>query len=364
MTVARSTQQYIDVLYTSTVVPTARLTTQHIDVLYTADSGPAPQSATSVLSLTQDATVQGIFERVASNALSLSQDTTIYNNEQTGNTLNLTQLVSVELVLTRSVTSILALTQSATVIGSQTVLASNVITVSQSVSVIRLIPTQSASNALSLTQSADWSRPVTSTLNLTQSAVAYIGGTSVTAESTLSLTQSATVELTITAIASSVLALTQSASTSFIGDLVASNALSLQQLAVGTIIDSYMTLYAPYPGVAAAIILPKPSLGDKENTTANIKVRHAMDGTMYTTVKRPLTRVLSYTFNMTRQKGLELEEFLTAYNGERIKLQNFKGEIWDVQLLSNPLDFVQNRRSAPVGQVGVNLQFEGVKISG
>jgi len=124
-------------------------------------------------------------------------------------------------------------------------------------------------------------------------------------------------------------------------------------------------MQAPWPRIEASIVLPAPELDDKENNVSDMLVKRAMDGTRRVYVKRSTSRRLAYTFDMTRQKGLELEEFLTTYNAEHIRMQNWKGEIWDVQLLTNPLDFVQNRRHSPDGaNVAINLEFEGVKLSG
>jgi hypothetical protein len=201
-------------------------------------------------------------------------------------------------------------------------------------------------------------------LVLSQAAVGVIGGIDDTASSEVSLTQEATVELTVTVTASNTIVLTNDATNGHVAELSVSSALDLTQLVVGTTVEDYMILYAPFPAIAAAVILPRPLLDDKENLTASIEVRRAMDGTLYTFVKNTKTRLISYTFDMTRVKGLELQSFFDNYNGQRMKLQNWKGEVWDVQLLTNPLDFVQNRRSAPTGQVGINLQFEGVRISG
>jgi hypothetical protein len=64
-------------------------------------------------------------------------------------------------------------------------------------------------------------------------------------------------------------------------------------------------------------------------------------------------------------KGLELEEFFKYYNSSDIKLTNWKGEVWKVKLMSNPLDFVQTERYYPTGaRTDINLEFEGVKLFG
>jgi len=159
--------------------------------------------------------------------------------------------------------------------------------------------------------------------------------------------------------------MTQSVSVIKYTGIPVSNTLALTHFAIATIKKNYVTLTAPFPGAGAGIILPAPLLGDKENTVSQSAVKRAMDGTTYTYVNRSPNRLLSYTFNLSRAKGLELKAFLEDHNGDTMWMQDWKGATWSVNLMTNPVSFVQNRRSAPNGpNVGVNLQFEGVKISG
>jgi len=353
----RSTQQVTDVAMQ--VAGTVRNSRIMVQVLYTEDSN---KLAENTLSLSDVATAQLILGREADNTLSLSDDAVGWVETRVGSGLVLDQEATVINVLERSVTSTLSFTQSSSIVQAHGAIASSAINLTQEVRTT--LPTQEASNTLSLTQEANpHSWPAVSLLELTSEATAYIGGEEKTALSELALTQVAAPTLVLSSLGSSALALVSEATVTTVltGLTVISSTLELAQVAVATIVQNYIILQAPYPAVAAAVVLPNPQLDDKENSTSSSAVKRAMDGTTYTYVKKSASRMLSYTFDLTREKGLELQEFLASYNGERFKMQNWKGEVWDVNLVTNPINYVQNVRGP---NVGVNLQFEGVKISG
>jgi len=370
MTVARSTQQYVDVLYTSSVVPTARLTTQYIDILYSEPVGLPPQEVTSNLTLTQEVLVQVVYNRSVASTLTFSHDAVTYNNQRIGNTLAFSHSVQVTKVLNIAVGNTLEFTQAADNDTEQTFYASNHLEFQQTVVVKRVLPIQVASNTLTFTQAVQCSRPVSNHLTFTQSVSWAWGGQQLSASSTLAFTQDAVAQLISNQSAANTLGFTQLAVCNIIreGSTNITQTLHLTQHVVGVVVkptETYVLMQAPWPRIEASIVLPAPELDDKENNVSDMLVKRAMDGTRRVYVKRSTSRRLAYTFDMTRQKGLELEEFLTTYNAEHIRMQNWKGEIWDVQLLTNPLDFVQNRRHSPDGaNVAINLEFEGVKLSG
>ena len=106
-------------------------------------------------------------------------------------------------------------------------------------------------------------------------------------------------------------------------------------------------------------------LDDNESLVSNLTVRRSMNNVPRTYVQTSLSRRLRYTFVLNRLKSLELEAFFDAYNGASIKMLNWKGEIWQIKLITNPVDFVQTRRAEPGGdRTDVNLEFEGVLING
>lgn len=141
----------------------------------------------------------------------------------------------------------------------------------------------------------------------------------------------------------------------------AQSTLNLNQIAVGTPQTEYIILQV----AGTSVVLPKPLFGDTENLISNMILRKSMNNTTYTYVKSSNSRVLKYTFRLTRMKSLELEGFFSSNNSNKLRLQNWKGEIWDVYLMTNPIDFVQTGRESPTeDRTDVNLEFEGVKLYG
>jgi len=356
MTVLRSTTQIVEVA--ESFDPNLRQTQQYIQVLY-ASATAILKSGTNALSLSQSVGLDTILNLPASNSLSLSQDATTYGVTRVGSSLFLTQASALEIILLRSSSDTLILSQEALYNQQVALSTSSVLVLAQSAVLDRVLPTETADNTLSLTQAADWARLAESVLVLTQEAVAVEGAILDTAENTLSLSQSATTLTVLTNIASSALALTQTAVGPIIvvGATNVTSTLVLTQMAVGTIKENYVILSAE----GVSVLLPAPELDDKEHSVSEVAVKRAMDGTTRTYVKKSPNRLLSYTFDLSRAKGLELQSFLSTYNGNSIRLQNWKGEIWDTHLMTNPVNYTQNRKGP---NVGVNLQFEGERISG
>jgi len=391
MTVVRSTIQIVEaaVLYPTKV----RLTQQYVQIAYVeSDSEIFEEDASNAIILAQVASAYVIHTASASNAISLAQSVGLegsIHNVAAANAITLAQNAVGTASITASASNAISLAHVASATTIRVASASNVITLAQSVSLAGSIHNVMASNAIVLSQIAIgsnldisvtsvitlsqsvglagsvWLRPTSSAIVLTQSAIVSVYRAGI-ASNRLYPTQTASATRVISVSASSVLVPTQSVNKGgSLSNLSVSSTLSLTQHAVATVKKSYVLLMAPFPAVASSIILPPPEFDDKENNTSKVAIKRAMDGTTRTYVNRSATRVLSYTFDLTREKGLELEAFLSAYNGDKISLQNWKGELWEVHLLTNPLSFVQNRRSAPGGpSVGVNLQFEGKKVAG
>ena len=358
MTVIRSTTQIVEVA--EVFDANLRQTQQFIQVAYlVATSSIYEENPSNALSLTQSAVTENILNLPASNALSLSQGTVTYANVRVGNSLFLTQIAVAETIIYQALVGTLSLTQAVLYNQQVALAASHELSLAQAATNNLQLPTETASNALSLTQSVDWARLCESILVLTQSASVVDGAIAETASNSLSLTQSATPETVLTNIVSSALALTQTAVGPIIvvGATNISSTLILTQMVVGTIKENYIILSS----LGVSVLLPAPELDDKENSLSEMAVKRAMDGTIRTYVKKSPNRMLSYTFDLSRAKGLELQAFLTAYNGNSIRLQNWKAEVWETHLMTIPVNYTQNRKGP---NVGVNLQFEGIKISG
>jgi len=126
---------------------------------------------------------------------------------------------------------------------------------------------------------------------------------------------------------------------------------------------TYVVLEAPFEAIDAVIILPNPLHTDTENLISSINLRRSMNNKKYTYVKSSDNRILRYTFTLNRNKALELQDFFRFYNANFMKMSNWKGEIWKVQLKTNPIDFSQVTRYSPTGaRVDVNLEFEGTRV--
>lgn len=286
-----------------------------------------------------------------------------------GSSLELTDSASAALVLTRSLESDLNLQQNLELIFGQRALdASNTILFTQQVSVIRVLPVASASNTLALTQNLVEYREAESYLNLQQQVIGVIHYIDVSAASVLNLTETVSKAGTVFNLAASnQLNLTHLVDWDQIQEQSASNTIQFNQnaFAVALGLKKYVLLQAPFNLIQTSVILPNPLLDDNESLISNLTLRRSMNGTPRTYVKTSKNRRLRYTFTMNRLKALELEGFCKAYNGTTIKMLNWKGEIWKVKLITNPIDFVQTRRYEPGGdRTDVNLEFEGVKLNG
>lgn len=154
-----------------------------------------------------------------------------------------------------------------------------------------------------------------------------------------------------------------------IGNLVATRSLSdsiqFSENAFGIVLGekTYVMLQAPYGLIEKTLILPNPLYDDTESLVHSVNLKRSMNGGTYTYVKSSDNRVLKYTFTLPREKGLELEYFCRSYQSVPIKLTNWKGEIWYVHIMTNPLDFVETTRYFPTSdRTDINLEFEGNRV--
>ncbi len=100
-----------------------------------------------------------------------------------------------------------------------------------------------------------------------------------------------------------------------------------------------VTLKAPASSPETTTILPNPQVADVENSQKQLTMKRAMDDTTRTYVKRTPTRLLTYTFRLSRLKMIEMQEFVRSYHSSSILMENHKGETWTVNFVSNPFDF-------------------------
>lgn len=102
--------------------------------------------------------------------------------------------------------------------------------------------------------------------------------------------------------------------------------------------------------------LPNPEFGDSEAILSKVQRKRAIDGTLYTYIKTTIRRKLLLEFNLTREKALELNAFLQAYQGETILLTDHNDITWSGKFTVNPFDFSGVGRDE---QQAIQLEFEG-----
>jgi hypothetical protein len=126
---------------------------------------------------------------------------------------------------------------------------------------------------------------------------------------------------------------------------------------------------APYPAIQTTSLLPNPQFSDQEGSLDTVTRKLAMDGTRYTYVKRRNgRRKMRWTFRLTRNKALEMREFLRSYFASSVRVTDHNERVWVGNFTSNPFEFEGSARAAPAiaplprGEwVNIEVEFEGVE---
>ena len=109
-----------------------------------------------------------------------------------------------------------------------------------------------------------------------------------------------------------------------------------------------LTFEAPYPAIQTTSLLPNPQWSDQEGLLDEVLWKRAMDGTLYTYVKRRNgRRKMKWTFRMTRNKALEMQAFLASYFASGVRVTDHNGRVWIGNFTSNPFEFSGDSRAAP-----------------
>lgn len=326
-----------------------------------------------VADITGSATVSANFTKAANRSVSQSLTFTqsaVPFAQTPGNTLELTDSATFNFVSTFAASNTLALTDAATGIIDILESPESELTLVQSVIVARVLPTETASNTLNLTQQAFGSHASSNVLVLTDVATGEVFFLPGVASSTLSLTDSVARELVTNLSVSSLLGVTHEATVNGVFTRSLTDALILRDSALAIPLDAdigcFVILEAPYDAVETAIILDCPLFGDTESLASTMSLRRSMNNRVQTYVKTNKRRKLNYTFRiLNRSKAIELINFVKLHNTDEIKLLNWKGELWKVRPLTNPWDFVQSGRAHPGGdRTDISMEFEGVRING
>ncbi len=125
-----------------------------------------------------------------------------------------------------------------------------------------------------------------------------------------------------------------------------------------------IALRAPHPTHQTLMLLPNPQFGDGEAPRDTVQLRRAMDGTVYTYVRRTGgRRELNLEFLITRMKALELIEFIRSYQSWPIQLTDHLAQVWVGNITSDIVDMEMTARAPDKPgreMVTVRIQFEGV----
>lgn len=126
---------------------------------------------------------------------------------------------------------------------------------------------------------------------------------------------------------------------------------------------------APYPALTTTIILKNPYVGDSESIRDAVSTKRAVDGTLYTYVKtKGGRRKLKWEFTLSRNKCLEMENFIIAYFASKVRVVDHNGRIWVGNFTGNPFDFTGSHFTGvalqdwPVGEdYTFSIEFEGIE---
>lgn len=131
---------------------------------------------------------------------------------------------------------------------------------------------------------------------------------------------------------------------------------------VHTILPASGIRYTVLEGVSRSVVLPNPLFGDTEANGDALSVFRTQTNRRVVTVKRQDARTLAYQFAVTRQKAIELREFIRTEIDNRITLRNWKGEIWYGNIINNPFTLTATGRWGPCTErVEVELELKAVR---
>ncbi len=123
---------------------------------------------------------------------------------------------------------------------------------------------------------------------------------------------------------------------------------------------------APYPQNQTTTFVRNPEWNDSENLKDQIDVKHALDGTLYTYIKKQAhRRRLMFSFILTFHKALELQGFFRAYYASKIYIKDHLEKEWVGYATNNPFEFTTDGRGTPGGGgelVNFQLEFEAVPL--
>lgn len=111
------------------------------------------------------------------------------------------------------------------------------------------------------------------------------------------------------------------------------------------------------------IILPAAEFNDREAAMSEINIKRAMNGTRRVYKREVGNNKLVYDFVLDRVKAIELRAFILANNSVPLEMENWRGELWVVNLVNNPFTFSEVARWNDANKCTITLEMEGVKIA-
>ncbi len=126
---------------------------------------------------------------------------------------------------------------------------------------------------------------------------------------------------------------------------------------------------APYPALTTTIILKNPYVGDGESILDAVSTKRAIDGTLFTYVRtKGGRRKLKWDFTLSRNKCIELQQFIKSYFASKLRVVDHNGRVWIGHFTSNPFDFTGSSYTGvllqdwPVGEdYTFSVEFEGIE---
>jgi hypothetical protein len=89
---------------------------------------------------------------------------------------------------------------------------------------------------------------------------------------------------------------------------------------------------------------PNPRRGDAEQLEIPKVIRRAMSGKLYSYVSKvyPIKWILGFD-TLSQTNVDELRVFLVAVNGEDVVFTDWRNRVYNVKIISNPLQFTQTK---------------------
>ena len=113
-------------------------------------------------------------------------------------------------------------------------------------------------------------------------------------------------------------------------------------------------------GRTRSIVLPPPEFNDFESGQGKIAVQRSMTGRFRVYAKRTQREKLNWRFVLPKYKADELREFLLAEIDTNLNVITWEGDYWNLQILSDSVDFTETGRWAPCGnKVEVTIELVG-----